>query len=140
MKLKKFIAVTIAALILISFSGCRAAFPRAYQSGDSSVTISVVTEDGQTIIASEQAGIGQGNTVFDVTAFVLKEHNKSFSYTGTGDGVYIKEIDGLAEFSQGPQSGWVFYVNGTAATQSSGGYTLSGGEDIKWTFVTKQTF
>jgi len=140
MKLKITVIMMIAALILISLSGCSAAFPRAYQSGDSSVTVSVVTEDGQTIVASEQVGIAPGNTVFNVTAFVLKEHNVSFSFTGTGDGVYIKEINGLAEFSQGVQSGWIFYVDSVTATQSCGGYALSGNEEIKWVFVTKQTF
>jgi len=55
---------------------------------------------------------------------------------GSPIGVYISAIDGLPQGEAGPQSGWKYYVNGTAPGVSCDKYVLSNGDSVEWRYVT----
>jgi len=50
-------------------------------------------------------------------------------------GVYVALIDGLGPGEAGPQSGWKFYVNGTAPAMSCDRCVLSNGDVVEWRYV-----
>ena len=57
-------------------------------------------------------------------------------------GVYISEIDGLGEFDEGPNSGWMYRHNGLIADEGYADRKLSSGDAVKWFYTedyTKET-
>jgi len=86
------------------------------------------------ILAKKDVALSANATVYDV----LKASGISFSGKQ-----YISSINGLSEFDAGPESGWVFLVNGvysgvgvTVYSVKAGDavqfrYTLNGGSDVK---------
>jgi len=55
---------------------------------------------------------------------------------GSPLGVYVSAIDGLPQGEAGPQSGWKYYVNGSAPGMSCDKCMLSNGDTIEWRYVT----
>ena len=50
-------------------------------------------------------------------------------------GAYIAGIAGLSEGDLGPQSGWMFSVNGAFSSQSASAHRLSAGDVIAWRYT-----
>jgi hypothetical protein len=48
---------------------------------------------------------------------------------------YVKGIDNLYEFDKGPESGWIYFINGERATQSAGVYKPAEGDSIVWQYI-----
>ncbi len=48
---------------------------------------------------------------------------------------YVRGINYLYEFDAGPNSGWMYKVNGRIPNKGCNTYYLSGGEDILWYYV-----
>jgi hypothetical protein len=49
---------------------------------------------------------------------------------------YVSSMNGLAEFDQGPNSGWLYQVDGsTPSTTGADQYRLSGGERVTWYYI-----
>ena len=48
--------------------------------------------------------------------------------------VYVQGIGYLYEFSCGPQSGWIFTVNGEFPDRGSSDYKLSDGDQVEWKY------
>lgn len=69
-----------------------------------------------------------GATVYDALAA------SGLSYSGKS---YISEIEGLGEKMFGAQSGWKYYVNGSAPGKSCVNYVLKDGDNVQWTYVLK---
>ena len=53
----------------------------------------------------------------------------------TSFGMYVAAINGLAERDHGPQSGWVYSVNGVQPNYTSDAYVLHDGDSVIWTYV-----
>lgn len=66
--------------------------------------------------------------------------NQGIDFTTDAAGTYISSIKGLAEFSNGPNSGWMYSVNGTYMDVD--GYavqTLADGDDVVWKYTDDYT-
>ena len=50
-------------------------------------------------------------------------------------GVYVSAINGFGEFSDGPNSGWMYKVNGAFPDYSSSLYTLKDGDKVEWVYT-----
>ena len=50
-------------------------------------------------------------------------------------GSYVKEIEGLAEFDEGSESGWMYRVNGKFSSHSASLYSLSNGDYVEWLYT-----
>ena len=50
-------------------------------------------------------------------------------------GVYVKAIDGLAEFDEGPDSGWMYRVNGKFPGHSAALARISDGDTVEWLYT-----
>lgn len=77
-----------------------------------------------------------GSTVKDVFEKVLDEEKISYRYKGSN---YIAEINGLAEFDNGKNSGWMYTVNGSHPLLGLNQYTLSSDDEIVWHYTDDYT-
>ena len=73
-----------------------------------------------------------GESVFDVFRKVLREKKLHFEYVDASayDSVYIEGIGNIYEFDCGPQSGWMYSVNGVYPGLGCSAYTLADGDVI----------
>ena len=96
----------------------------------------LVPEDGTLLPVMEVEFTG-GNSVFDVFRQTLKNQKIHFEYVdaSTYDSVYIEGIGNLYEFDCGPQSGWMYSVNGTYPGLGCSGYTLADGDVIVFSYT-----
>ena len=96
----------------------------------------LVPEDGILLPATEVEFTG-GNSVFDVFRQTLKNQKIHFEYVDASayDSIYIEGIGNLYEFDCGPQSGWMYSVNGTYPGLGCSGYTLADGDVIVFSYT-----
>lgn len=83
--------------------------------------------DGSVSFAASMT-MDAGSTVYDALAA------SGLSYSGKS---YIAEISGLGEKMFGAQSGWKYYVNGSAPGKSCTDYVLKDGDNVQWRYVLK---
>ena len=91
----------------------------------------LVPEDGILLEVAEAEFTG-GESVFDVFRRLLREEKLHFEYVDATayDSAYIEGIGNLYEFDCGPQSGWVYSVNGVHQGIGCTAYTLADGDSI----------
>lgn len=96
----------------------------------------LVPEDGILLPVTEVEFTG-GNSVFDVFRQVLREEKIHFEYVDASayDSVYIEGIGNLYEFDCGPQSGWMYSVNGIYPGLGCSAYTLADGDVIVFSYT-----
>ncbi|TEB16746.1 Endo-1,4-beta-xylanase A precursor [Pelotomaculum sp. FP] len=93
-----------------------------------------------TWIATRQVTVNKGATVYDVFTKALNE--AGLQYVGA-ESNYVSSIEApaayggywLSEFSNGPNSGWMYTVNGIHPNVGLEYYTLSQGDKIIWHYV-----
>ncbi|QQY80150.1 uncharacterized protein DUF4430 [Keratinibaculum paraultunense] len=101
------------------------------------VTITIVgPEDVGTILGLTEVELNDGDTVFDVLKRVVKDKGIQMEYKGRKSSVYIRGIHNIYEFDRGPESGWVYRVNGKVPQVSCGAYKLKDGDKIEWLYTT----
>ena len=71
--------------------------------------------------------VEKGSTVKDILLMALDEAEIEYELDGES---YIKSINGLAEFDNGPDSGWMYKVNEEHPIKPMNEYTLKNGDDI----------
>lgn len=103
------------------------------------VTLSLRT-DAETWIDRYSLSLRSGSTVYHALEQALSKH--SMTAEGLTEG-YIKSVTKngvtLAQFDKGPNSGWLYQVNGTTPTVSFADYTLKNGDTILWYYTADWT-
>ena len=96
----------------------------------------LVPEDG-VMLEATQVEFTAGASVFDVFRKVLREEKIHFEYVDASayDSVYIEGIGNIYEFDCGPQSGWMFSVNGIYPGLGCSAYTLADGDVILFNYT-----
>ncbi len=89
----------------------------------------------KTWIAQKTVTVPKGSTVKYLTEMML--NNAGISYVS--DGIYISEINSLAEFDNGRNSGWMFRCNGLLGDEAYSEKILSNGDVIKWFYTDDYT-
>lgn len=80
--------------------------------------------------------VKEGDTVFDVLAFVCEKYKIHMSYRGgTSSGCYVEGINNLYEFDGGRWSGWMYCVNDWYPNYGCGVYYVKPGEVIEWNYT-----
>lgn len=98
-----------------------------------SVSFTLLGLNGETLIAKTQENaFTKGATVFDVFKKVLADNNITYAARGS----YIYEVNGLKEFANGRNSGWMYTVGSVFVNSYMNAQELSGGEDIVVMYVT----
>ena len=96
----------------------------------------LVPEDG-ILLETVEIEFAGGESVFDVFRKVLREEKIHFEYVDASayDSVYIEGIGNIYEFDCGPQSGWMFSVNGIYPGLGCSAYTLADGDVIVFNYT-----
>ena len=95
-----------------------------------------VPEDG-IILHKTTVSFANGDTVFEVLKRVCAaaDIQIEYSYTPMYKSYYIEGINHLYEFDCGPESGWMYSVNGQFPNYGCSAYKLSSGDDIVWCYT-----
>lgn len=89
------------------------------------------------ILATSTVEFAKGETVFDVLqrACSYAGIHLEYSWTPMYNSYYIEGINHLYEFDCGPQSGWMYKVNGWFPNYGCSSYTLKDGDNIVWDYT-----
>ena len=87
------------------------------------------------LIAESQVSFPEGGTVYDVLISAAKKSRLPVASSGSLQTLYISGIGGISEFDFGPQSGWVYLVNGIMPSVSCAEYRLSDGDVVEWKYT-----
>jgi len=103
------------------------------ESGDDSqqryVYLKVTGDDEKGIIYERnRVLLNSGDTPYTV----LKRELGDITVSGSGDDVYVRAINGLAEFDKGPVSGWKYTVNSEEPQIGAGKYLLAAEDEVHW--------
>ncbi len=97
-------------------------------------TISVTGDSLKgTILSSTTVTLNEGETAYSL---LIRQLGSKVVSGGSGDSVYIRSIDGLAEMDRGKDSGWMYSVNGSYPQTSAGSYKLNSGDVLAWRYTT----
>ena len=157
--MKRFVMIMVLALSLLLLCGCGNSekVEVADRNGDGKLTCTLeircdtllgnldkltegkaalVPENG-TLLPVTEVEFTSGNSVFDVFRQTLKNQKIHFEYVDASayDSIYIEGIGNLYEFDCGPQSGWMYSVNGTYPGLGCSGYTLADGDVIVFSYT-----
>lgn len=99
------------------------------------VTLSITGDQGAPILAATRVAIKQGDTVYDVLLRATQQHGIQMEKRGTGALLYVEGINNLYEFDRGPESGWMYRVNGVFPNKSAGVYDVKSGDRIEWLYT-----
>lgn len=93
-------------------------------------TAQAIAADG-IILQPMSMVLEEGATPFDA----LQKSGLVVSYSRDVFGIYIKSIQSLAVNACGPESGWLYSVNGTYPGKSCSKYTLQDGDVVCWRYT-----
>ena len=96
----------------------------------------LVPEDG-ILLSIREVEFAGGESVFDVLRKTLRDEKIHFEYVDASayDSVYIEGIGNLYEYDCGPQSGWMYSVNGIHPGLGCSAYTLADGDTISFCYT-----
>lgn len=88
-------------------------------------------------ILSTTVEITAGETVFDVLKRACSAYGIQLEYSWSPmyNTYYVEGINNLYEFDCGPESGWMYKVDGWFPNYGCSAYSLSGGESIVWCYT-----
>ena len=97
---------------------------------------SLVPSDGW-LLQPAQCAFSDGESVFDVLYRAVRENkiHMEFSETPAYNSVYIEGIGNLYEFDGGPQSGWMYSVNGEFPNYGCSSVALKDGDVVEWVYT-----
>ncbi len=76
-----------------------------------------------------------GDSVYSALAAAAAGGGLAIDIGGAGNSAYIRAIGPLREFAYGSLSGWMYYVNGEAPSESCSARRLSDGDVIEWRYT-----
>ena len=140
------IFVLIAIITVLLFSGCQkkeikllnaesdinyVIIPKGY------ISLSIYGKDGETIIFNVCANSDykKNISVAGLTKDICRELNIPFVFSGTGITTYVQGINGLFEFDNGAESGWLYSVNGEYQGIGCDNYILKDGDSVEWHYT-----
>ncbi len=100
---------------------------------DPQASLSVQGDRGKTILASTEEKIDSNETVLSFTEKVLDKQGISHDISGG----YLRAIDGLAELDKGPESGWIFSINGRYPEVGASSVSVNADDRIRWEYTTE---
>lgn len=93
--------------------------------------IKVYDPKGLTYFSKQAIAIEKGETALSLLQKTgLNVEAKSSEY-----GIYVEGIEGLYEFDEGSESGWMYSVNGVFPSYSADQYKLEANDDVVWVYT-----
>lgn len=87
------------------------------------------------ILQNMEVEFKDGDTVFDILLRATRKKGIHMEYSGGGSNVYIEGINNLYEFDGGPQSGWMYSVNGVYPNYGVSGYKVKSSDVIRFNYT-----
>lgn len=84
-------------------------------------------------ISKVTVSVPKGATAKYLTDKLLLENDIPF--VATAGGTYIQSINGLSEFDNGPNSGWIYSVNGKNPNKTYDSCVLNEGDSVVWKYT-----
>lgn len=93
--------------------------------------------DSGWLLEPVECSFEEGESVFDVFNRVVRENkiHMEFVETPAYNSVYIEGIGNLYEFDGGPQSGWMYCVNGEFPNYGCSTVKLQDGDVVEWVYT-----
>lgn len=93
--------------------------------------------DSGWLLEPVECSFAEGESVFDVLSRVVRENkiHMEFVETPAYNSVYIEGIGNLYEFDGGPQSGWMYCVNGEFPNYGCSTVKLQDGDVVEWVYT-----
>jgi hypothetical protein len=97
-------------------------------------TLSVIGDSRKgSILGSTTVSLKEGETAYSL---LLSQLGSKVISSGSTGSIYVKSIDGLAEFDGGPKSGWKYKTNRDADPSiSADSYVLQNGDTLYWYYT-----
>jgi hypothetical protein len=99
-----------------------------------SVSVNIYGKDKETII-SDSFEFEEGDTAFDALKAVTRKNKIQMETKGLSDMVYISGVNNLYELDEGPQSGWLYKVNGEMPEVGVNSYKLKNEDNIELIYI-----
>ena len=101
------------------------------------IGISVYGKDGENFINTVfvDSNYKKEISVADLSRDICRELKIPIVFAGTGTAVYVQGINSLFEFDNGPESGWLYSVNGEYKGTGCGTYILQDGDYVEWRYT-----
>ncbi|MEC0171280.1 DUF4430 domain-containing protein, partial [Paenibacillus graminis] len=100
------------------------------------ITLSIVGDkEHGTIFAAAAVDVKDGESALELLKRVTRSNKIQMEYQGAKSFAYVEGIDNLYEFDQGPESGWIYKVNGEVPGKGAGSYTLQPGDTVEWLYT-----
>ena len=99
-----------------------------------------VPESGY-LLSTVKVKVKEGTTVYELLQVACKKYDIAIdaSFTASYDSYYVRSIGNLPEFAAGDNSGWLYFVNGSAPNQGASSYQIQDGDDIVWKYTVDYT-
>ena len=95
----------------------------------------VGNDETGTVLEPASVELRKDDKVIDVLKRATRAHNIQLGSRGSGMFAYVEGIASLYEFDDGPESGWVFRVNGELSAKGAGVVKVGEGDYIEWLFT-----
>lgn len=125
-------------IVTIAYGGLKTTFSIQVKEkeGDHKDQANILVKDpkGRTYFPAQSLSIRPGED----TAFSLLQKTGltyKYNYHKTYSGVYVSAIEGLAEFDGGPNSGWMYRVNGVFPNHSASLHKIYAGDKVEWLYT-----
>ena len=86
-------------------------------------------------LSKEKVTVKNGSSAYQAVKTACDNNGIKVSTTGSGKKVYISGFGNIDEKDCGSASGWTYYVNGYFPPKSCGAYTVSNGDEIRFSYV-----
>jgi hypothetical protein len=138
----KKIYLFILILVLMLTSGCGVAVPEIVifenmsdvQAGTDIFSFVIIGKEGE-IILEALAEHQKDLTAAEASEKICRLRDIPIVFSGLGSLRYVRGINGLFEFDEGPESGWIYTVNGDIMGISSGSYIIQPDDNIVWHYT-----
>ena len=87
------------------------------------------------LLAPVKIAYREGDTVYDALTAAAAKARLPLDIGGAGGSLYIRGIGTLHEFDHGTLSGWMYYVNNEAPSESCSARKLRDGDIIEWRYT-----
>ena len=126
-------------LIFILVSGCaekpEIEFLESLEPGSQNYSgFMIIAKDGE-IIIDALVKYQENLSVAELSEKICRAKNIAFVTSGVGALRYVKGINNLFEFDEGPESGWIYSVNGEFMGIGSGSYIMQPGDYLVWHYT-----
>lgn len=123
-----------ASLFLLGKSMSRNSIP---QVRNDSVIFTITGPRGENVILPEMdIAITPSESILDISIRVFDEFNLPYEIAGFGKDAYILSIDNISQYEEGPESRWLYNVDGNYPPMSPGEYIPTADARIEWIYTT----